>query len=103
MARPGAVESRSFEANFLAKPSISVLIDTYNHERFIEKAIVSVLQQDFPAVAREIIVVDNGSVDRTAEIVRQFESQVRYIHKENGGQASAFNAGDNHVLAMPSR
>jgi hypothetical protein len=77
----------------LAKPSISVLIDTYNHERFIEKAIVSVLQQDFPADTREIIVVDDGSTDRTAEIVRQFESQVRYIRKENGGQASAFNTG----------
>lgn len=77
----------------MAKPRVSVLIDTYNHERFIEKAIVSVLQQDFPASGREIIVVDDGSNDHTAELVRRFESQVTYIRKENGGQASAFNVG----------
>jgi glycosyltransferase involved in cell wall biosynthesis len=71
----------------------SVLIDTYNQERFIEKAITSVLDQDFPASEREIIVVDDGSTDRTAEVVRRFEPQVRYIHKINGGQASAFNVG----------
>ena len=82
-----------FKANFLAKPLISVLIDTYNHERFIEKAITSVLEQDFPVADREIIVVDDDSGDRTPEIVRQFQTQVRYIRKQNGGQASAFNVG----------
>ncbi len=71
----------------------SVLIDTYNHERFIEQAIVSVLEQDFPTSEREIIVVDDGSTDRTPEIVRKFEPRVRLLRKENGGQASAFNAG----------
>ena len=73
--------------------SVSVLIDTYNHERFIEKAINSVLEQDFPAAEREIIVDDDGSTDRTPEIVQRFEPNLRYIRKENGGQASAFNAG----------
>jgi len=77
----------------LAKSFASVLIDTYNHERFIEQAIVSVLEQDFPASEREIIVVDDGSTDRTPEIVKKFEPRVRLLRKENGGQASAFNAG----------
>jgi glycosyltransferase involved in cell wall biosynthesis len=72
---------------------VSVLIDTYNHERFIEQAIVSVLEQDFPGSEREIIVVDDGSTDRTPEIVKKFEPHVRLLRKENGGQASAFNAG----------
>ena len=46
----------------MEKPFVSVLIDTYNHEeRFIEKAIVSVLEQDFPVKDREILVVDDGS------------------------------------------
>ncbi|HKV26039.1 MAG TPA: glycosyltransferase [Candidatus Acidoferrum sp.] len=77
----------------MTRPFVSVLIDTYNHERFIEQAIVSVLEQDFPAEDREILVVDDGSTDRTPEIVRKFEPRVRLIRKENGGQASAFNAG----------
>ncbi len=77
----------------MAKIFASVLIDTYNHERFIEQAIVSALEQDFPAVDREIIVVDDGSTDRTAEIVKKFEPRVRLLRKENGGQASAFNVG----------
>jgi GT2 family glycosyltransferase len=77
----------------MAKTFVSVLIDTFNHERFIEKAIASVLEQDFPAAEREIIVVDDGSTDGTPEIVRQFEPRVRLLRKANGGQASAFNAG----------
>lgn len=77
----------------MGKPFVSVLIDTYNHERFIEKAIVSVLEQDFPAAEREILLVDDGSSDRTPEIVRKFVPHVRVLRKENGGQASAFNAG----------
>lgn len=75
------------------KPAITVLIDTYNHERFIEEAIVSALEQDFPRNDVEIIIVDDGSTDRTAEIVAKFEPRVRVIRKANGGQASAFNAG----------
>ena len=77
----------------MARSFVSVLIDTYNHERFIEQAIVSVLEQDFSAADREIIVLDDGSTDRTPEIVKKFEPRVRLLRKENGGQASAFNAG----------
>jgi Glycosyl transferase family 2 len=77
----------------MSKPHGSVLIDTYNHERFIEQAIISVLEQDIPMADVEIIVVDDGSTDRTPEIVRKFEPRVRLLRKANGGQASAFNAG----------
>jgi GT2 family glycosyltransferase len=80
-------------AHSVAKPTVTVLIDTYNHERFIEEAVVSVLEQDFPRSETEVIVVDDGSTDRTPEIVRKFEPRVRLLRKENGGQASAFNAG----------
>jgi glycosyltransferase involved in cell wall biosynthesis len=72
-------------------PHISVLIDTYNHERYIEQAIVSVLEQDFPADEMEIVVVDDGSTDSTPSIIEKYSSRLRYIRKKNGGQASAFN------------
>ena len=60
---------------------VSVLIDTYNHERFIERAITSVLEQDMPMDDVEILVVDDGSTDGTPDIVRRFEPRVRYIRK----------------------
>lgn len=77
----------------MTRPILSVLIDTYNHERYIEQAIVSAIEQDFPASDYEILVVDDGSTDRTPEIVRKFEPRVQLLRKPNGGQASAFNAG----------
>jgi len=77
----------------MARVFVSVLIDTYNHERFIEEAVTSVLEQDFPAAEREILVVDDGSTDRTPDILSKFASQIRIFQKPNGGQASAFNLG----------
>jgi glycosyltransferase involved in cell wall biosynthesis len=77
----------------MTEPAITVLIDTYNHERFIEQAITSAFEQDFPHSETEIIVVDDGSTDRTPEIVRKFGPRVRLLRKDNGGQASAFNSG----------
>jgi len=52
---------------------VSILIDTHNHGRIIERAITSVLEQDMPMDGVEILVVDDGSADRTPEIVRCFE------------------------------
>jgi len=75
------------------KPLISVLIDTYNYGRYAEEAIESVLAQDFPVHEREILVVDDGSTDDTAERVRRFGPAIQYFRKPNGGQASAFNFG----------
>jgi Glycosyl transferase family 2 len=72
-------------------PKVTVLIDTYNHERFVERAITSAIEQDFPLSEVEILVVDDGSTDATPAIVKRFAPRVTYIRKENGGQASAFN------------
>ena len=77
----------------MARVFLSILIDTCNHERFIEEAVSSVLAQDFPAGEREILVVDDGSTDRTPEILGKFASEIRILRKPNGGQASAFNQG----------
>jgi len=72
---------------------LSVLIDTYNHEHLIEQALRSVLDQDYPQNRCDIVVIDDGSSDKTAEVVSRFEPKVRLIQKQNGGQASAFNTG----------
>jgi glycosyltransferase involved in cell wall biosynthesis len=77
----------------MTRPLLSVLIDTYNQERYIEQAVASALDQDFPPSEYEILVVDDGSTDRTPEIVRKFAPRVRLLRKKNGGQASAFNIG----------
>jgi glycosyltransferase involved in cell wall biosynthesis len=77
----------------LSLPIITVLIDSYNYGRFVESAIDSVLAQDFPQERVEILVIDDGSTDDTRERVAKYGERVRYLWKENGGQASAFNAG----------
>jgi len=77
----------------MSKPFVSVLIDTYNHEKFIEQAISSVLEQNCSSTDFEIVVVDDGSTDRTPELIKKFLPRVTYLSKENGGQASAFNFG----------
>jgi len=77
----------------MTSPIVTVLIDTYNYGRFIEEAIDSVLAQDFPAAQMEVLVVDDGSTDDTAERVRKYGSRVQYFYKTNGGQGSAFNWG----------
>jgi len=77
----------------MPEPYVTALIDTYNHERFIEEAVESVLRQNLTPGEMEVLVVDDGSTDHTLEIVRRFGPRVRVLQKANGGQASAFNAG----------
>ena len=86
----------------MAIPPITVLIDTYNQERFVEQALVSVLEQQALPGDAEILVVDDGSTDRTPELVRKFALRVRHPYKTNGGQASAFNAGCSGAPAVSS-
>lgn len=74
-------------------PFFTVLIDTYNYGEYVEQAVASALEQDFPAEEREILVVDDGSTDDTQERLQKFGEAIRYFKKPNGGQASAFNFG----------
>ena len=74
------------------KPLISVVITAYNVESFIVQSIVSALNQTCTNL--EVIVVDDGSKDGTVKAVEQFDdARLRLIQKENGGCASARNAG----------
>jgi glycosyltransferase involved in cell wall biosynthesis len=74
-------------------PTFTVLIDTYNYQRFIERAIDSALAQTYPASRVEILVVDDGSTDATEDVVRRYGTRVRYLRKSKGGQASSLNLG----------
>ncbi len=74
-------------------PLVSIIIDNYNYGRFIQDAIESALNQAYPNI--EVIVVDDGSTDNSREIISRYASAgvVKAVLKENGGQASAMNAG----------
>jgi glycosyltransferase involved in cell wall biosynthesis len=74
---------------------ISLVMPCYNGEKFIEEAVLSVIQQGYPNL--EFIVVDGGSTDRTLQILGRYSS---YIHKiiseKDEGQADAILKGLNH-------
>jgi glycosyltransferase involved in cell wall biosynthesis len=72
-------------------PLVSILINNYNYARFLPKAIESALSQTYCPI--EIIVVDDGSSDQSRLLISTYENLIIPILKENGGQASAFNAG----------
>jgi glycosyltransferase involved in cell wall biosynthesis len=69
----------------------SIIIDNYNYARFLGEAIESALAQRYPYT--EVIVVDDGSTDESREVIARYGGRVIPVLKENGGQASAFNAG----------
>jgi glycosyltransferase involved in cell wall biosynthesis len=76
----------------LSQPvSISAVIPTYNRGHLIQRAIKSVLEQTRPP--KEVIVVDDGSLDDTRERVSLFGDLVKYIHQDNKGSAIARNRG----------
>jgi len=69
--------------------TISVIIPAYNAARWLPRSIESVLAQTRPA--DEVIVVDDGSTDDTAEVCRAYADAVRYVRRENGGLSAARN------------
>lgn len=70
---------------------VSVVVPTYNRARFIEEAVESILAQSLPPL--EVIIVDDGSTDDTANVCARFHEPVRYIRRQNEGAAAARNAG----------
>lgn len=69
---------------------VTVVVTTYNHARYLPDAIESVLRQTYPQI--ELVVVDDGSTDNTAEIASGYPD-VKYIFQENKGLSSARNTG----------
>ncbi len=72
-------------------PFISVVIPAYNRELYLAEAVQSALDQTL--APGEIVIVDDGSTDRTGEIARSFGGIVRYIRQDNQGVAYARNTG----------
>lgn len=71
---------------------VSIVITSHNHEAYVGEAIDSARAQTHPDV--EVIAVDDGSTDASAAVVAGYEAKgVRVVLQENGGQASAVNAG----------
>ena len=70
--------------------NISVVIPTYNRYEFLKRALNSVYAQTYTPV--EVIVIDDGSTDNTANIQKDFPA-IKYIYQENSGVSSARNAG----------
>ncbi|MEA5466111.1 glycosyltransferase family 2 protein [Leptothoe sp. PORK10 BA2] len=72
-------------------PLVSIIINNYNYGSFLGQAIDSALDQNYKNV--EVIVVDDGSQDNSRSIISSYGNRIIPVLKENGGQASAFNAG----------
>jgi glycosyltransferase involved in cell wall biosynthesis len=74
-----------------AHPQVSAVIPTYNYSRFVVEAVESALAQTYSPV--EVVVVDDGSTDDTAERLRPYRARIRYLYQENRGLSGARNAG----------
>jgi glycosyltransferase involved in cell wall biosynthesis len=73
---------------------VSVIIPVYNGEKFVQRAIRSAVDQNFPRKQFEIIVVDDGSTDNTLDIIQPFKDTIRIMrHEKNMGLAASRNTG----------
>lgn len=72
-------------------PLVSIVIPTFNHARYLGYAISSAINQDYPNL--EIIVVDDGSYDGTAELIKPYRHKIKYIYKSNRGTPHTLNVG----------
>ncbi len=73
-------------------PKISVVMPSYNQQEFIERSILSVLNQNYPNL--EFIIIDGGSKDGTVDIIKKYESIIAYwISEPDNGQSDALNKG----------
>ena len=74
--------------------TVSFVIAVYNGEKFLERKLKDIFAQNYPRELMEVLVVSDGSTDRTDEIARSFAGQgVKFLRVPHGGKAAALNAG----------
>lgn len=77
-------------------PKVSIIVAAYNVEKYIEKCLLSLINQTLTDI--EILIIDDGSTDGTAERIKKFtDKRIKYLKKENGGLSDARNYGINHA------
>ena len=74
---------------------VSVIIPTYQRAHVVGRAINSALAQTYPDI--EILIIDDGSTDNTAQVVQGYGSNVHYIYQGNQGRPAARNNGIRHA------
>ena len=73
-------------------PKISIVMPSYNQAEFIERSILSVLNQNYPNI--ELIIIDGGSTDTTIDIIKKYEKNITFwISEKDQGQSDALNKG----------
>ncbi len=77
--------------NLMSTPLVSIIIPVFNRENVIGRAVDSALAQAYSNC--EIIVVDDGSTDRTAELLKDYGSKITIVRQENSGPSAARNRG----------
>ncbi len=84
------------ESGMAEYPLVSIVTPSYNHVRFLEATIRSVLEQDYPRI--EYIVIDGGSKDGSVEILERYSDRLAYwISESDAGQTDAINKGFDHA------
>lgn len=83
-------------------PHVSVVLAAYNEAKVIARTLSVLRDSDYPASRYEVVAVNDGSTDTTAEILDVYAlewSQLTVVHQENSGKSSALNNGINHTTA----
>ncbi len=75
----------------MMQPLVSVIIPCYNYAAYMAATIDSALNQSYPNV--EVIVIDDGSTDHTAEVAASYAGRISYYYQSNRGLSAARNAG----------
>lgn len=83
----------------MSQPIVSVIMPVYNNEKYLEQCLNSIIHQTLKNI--EIICVDDGSDDRSPEILKSFaarDSRIKLLHQENAGAGAARNLGLKHAI-----